>query len=140
MRSAVTHTQKVLQLARKNGWLRASDTWLSDLPPIEVVSLDRVSNDAEVVMGVLDAIRDAREVECEYCSMTGSQATARRIAANGPHCEGRKAPSLKRGQSGAPQLLCRSPLARVRDDQVGRFLRYRDHRSGDVSRRHPRHD
>jgi predicted transcriptional regulator of viral defense system len=25
MRSAVTHTQRVLQLARKNGWLRASD-------------------------------------------------------------------------------------------------------------------
>ncbi|MBL8651106.1 MAG: WYL domain-containing protein [Sphingopyxis sp.] len=69
----------------ERGWLRPSDTWLTSLPPVEVVSLERVSNDPEVVMAVLDAIRDASEIEIDYCSMTGSPATPRSIA---PHAMG----------------------------------------------------
>ncbi|WP_372527088.1 type IV toxin-antitoxin system AbiEi family antitoxin domain-containing protein [Piscinibacter sp.] len=34
MRSAVTHTQKVLQLVRKNGWLRASDLADAGVPRV----------------------------------------------------------------------------------------------------------
>lgn len=69
----------------ERGWLRARDTWLTYLPPVEVVSLDRVSNDPGVVMAVLDAIRDATEIEIDYCSMTGSPTTRRKIA---PHAMG----------------------------------------------------
>ena len=34
MRSAVTHTQRVLQLVRKNGWLRASDLADAGVPRV----------------------------------------------------------------------------------------------------------
>ena len=69
----------------ERGWLRATDTWLADLLPIDVTSLEHGSTDAGVLMAVLDAIRDALEIEVDYCSMTGSPATRRHIA---PHAMG----------------------------------------------------
>lgn len=69
----------------ERGWLRKSDTWLSDLIPIDVTSLDHARTEPAVLMTVLDAIRDGLEIEVDYCSMTGSPSTRRDIA---PHAMG----------------------------------------------------
>lgn len=77
------YMMQIVGIAR--GWLRASDTWLTDLPPVEVLSIERTATEPAVAMAVFDAIRDALEIEVEYCSMTGSTATRRNIA---PHAMG----------------------------------------------------
>jgi hypothetical protein len=69
----------------ERGWLRAGDTWLTDLPPVEVLSIERTATDPGVAMVVFDAIRDGLEIEIDYCSMTGSPSTRRHIA---PHAMG----------------------------------------------------
>lgn len=69
----------------ERGWLRKEDTWLSDLIPIDVTSIDHARTDPAVLMAVLDAIRDELELEVDYCSMTGSPARRRQIA---PHAMG----------------------------------------------------
>lgn len=67
------------------GWLRIEDTWFDELPPVEVVALDRPPTDSEVLRQVLDAIRSESEIEMDYSSMTGSPAMRRFIA---PHALG----------------------------------------------------
>jgi hypothetical protein len=69
-------------IAVRRGWLKKTDTWFDELPPLEVVALQTLPTDAAVLQGVLDAIREKAEVEVHYSSMTGSAATRRRIA---PH-------------------------------------------------------
>lgn len=69
-------------IAVRRGWLKKEDTWFDELPPMEVVALETPPTDADVLQGVLDAIRDKTEVEIHYASMTGSTATSRRVA---PH-------------------------------------------------------
>lgn len=69
----------------ERGWVRASDTWVTDPLPIDVTSLEHSSTDPDVLMAVLDAIRSSLEIDIDYCSMTGSPATRRSIA---PHAMG----------------------------------------------------
>lgn len=66
-------------------WLRMEDTWFNELPPVEVVALDRPPTNSEVLRRVLDAIRNKSEIELDYSSMTGSPATRRLVA---PHALG----------------------------------------------------
>lgn len=74
---------QVLGIAQ--GWLRIEDTWFDELPPVEVVALDRPPTNAEVLRRVLDAIRNKSEIEIDYSSMTGSPVTRRLVA---PHALG----------------------------------------------------
>lgn len=64
------------------GWLKKEDTWFDTMPPMEVVTLQRQPTDAQVLLRVLDAIRNREEIEMDYSSMTGSPAVRRRVA---PH-------------------------------------------------------
>ncbi len=74
----------LLQLvAIASKWMDLSDTWFANRPPVEVVSLERPPTNPAHLMAVLDAIRDKRELNVDYRSMTGSPAAWRRVA---PHC------------------------------------------------------
>lgn len=74
----------LLQLmAVKNGWMSASDTWFSEMPPVEVVGfIKRRSTSPNNLIQILDAIKQNAELEIEYASLTGSPAGKRAIA---PH-------------------------------------------------------
>lgn len=74
----------LLQLmAVKNGWMSPSDTWFSETPPVEVVaSIKRRSTSPDILIRILDAIKQKAELEIEYASLTGSPAGRRSIA---PH-------------------------------------------------------
>lgn len=66
-------------------WLRMEDTWFDELPPVDVIALERPATDYAVLLRVLDAIRNKSEIEMDYASMTGSPATRRNVA---PHALG----------------------------------------------------
>lgn len=73
----------LLQLvAITNQWMRQEDSWFSDLPPVEIVSLDSKPTDSTVLLNVLQAIRSKREIDIEYSSLTGTSQPNRTIA---PH-------------------------------------------------------
>lgn len=73
----------LLQLvAIENRWMRPGDTWFDTFPPVEVVTLGRRSTDPAVLLRVLDAIRNKREIDVDYSSLTGSPQSSRTIA---PH-------------------------------------------------------
>lgn len=73
----------LLQLvAIENRWMRAEDTWFDAIPPVEVLTLRRSPTDPTVLLRVLDAIRNKREIDVEYSSLTGSTQPLRSIA---PH-------------------------------------------------------
>lgn len=74
----------LLQLmAVKNGWMSPSDTWFSETPPVEVVaSIKRRSTSPDILIRILDAIKQKAELEIQYASLTGSPAGRRSIA---PH-------------------------------------------------------
>ncbi|WP_105385214.1 helix-turn-helix transcriptional regulator [Neorhizobium alkalisoli] len=74
----------LLQLmAVKNGWMSGSDTWFSETPPVDVVGfLKRRSTSPGNLIRLLDAIKQKKELEIEYASLTGSPAGKRTIA---PH-------------------------------------------------------
>ncbi len=73
----------LLQLvAIENRWMRPEDTWFDAIPPVEVLTLGRRPTDATVLLPVLDAIRNKREIDIEYGSLTGSMQPSRTIA---PH-------------------------------------------------------
>lgn len=54
----------------RSGWIRTEDTYFDSLPPSEVVALERRRTGWEVLQAVLDAIRDALEIEVAYNSIT----------------------------------------------------------------------
>lgn len=73
----------LLQLvAIENRWMRQEDTWFDALPPVEIVTLGRRSTDHQVLLRVLDAVRNNLEIEVNYASLTGSADQSRVIA---PH-------------------------------------------------------
>mgnify|MGYP003117220593 CR=1 FL=1 len=73
----------LLQLvAIENRWMRQEDTWFDNTPPIENVSLLRKRTDARILLHILDAIKQRRQLEIQYQSITGSPAPHRVIA---PH-------------------------------------------------------
>ena len=81
----------LLQLvAIENRWMRQEDTWFDGPPPAEVMTLRRRPTDPSVLLPILDAIRNRREVELEYGSLTGSSEQPRVIAPHAlAHCFGR---------------------------------------------------
>lgn len=73
----------LLQLvAIENRWMRQEDTWFDSRPPIENISLLRKRTDAQVLLRILDAINQSRQLEIQYKSITGSPEPRRIIA---PH-------------------------------------------------------
>ena len=73
----------LLQLvAIENRWMRQEDTWFDNPPPIENVALLRKRTDASILLHVLDAIHQSRQLEIQYKSITGSNEPRRLIA---PH-------------------------------------------------------
>lgn len=66
-------------LAVESGWMDAEQTWFQGEQAVEVTTLARKRVDSEVVMNILDGIREARQVEMFYHSMTGTPASQRRI-------------------------------------------------------------
>jgi hypothetical protein len=65
-----------------SGWLKKEDTWFDTMPTMEVVTLERQPTNPEVLLRVLDAIRNRQQIEMGYSSMTGSPSTHRVVA---PH-------------------------------------------------------
>jgi hypothetical protein len=73
----------LLQLvAIENRWICQEDTWFDAIPPVEIVTLRRPPTDPQVLLRILDAVRDKLEIEVEYASLTGSANQHRVIA---PH-------------------------------------------------------
>ncbi|WP_298813251.1 WYL domain-containing protein [uncultured Roseibium sp.] len=73
----------LLQLvAVASGWMERKETWFEEMPPVEVVSLERAPIDTMHLMSVLDAIRLKQKLTINYHSMTGSPPSERTIA---PH-------------------------------------------------------
>lgn len=66
-------------LAIESGWMDAEQTWFQSEQAVEVTTLARKRVDSEVVMNVLDGIREERQVEMFYHSMTGTPASQRLI-------------------------------------------------------------
>lgn len=66
-------------LAIESGWMEAEQTWFQSEQAIEVNTLARKRVDSEVLMNILDGIRDERQVEMFYHSMTGTPASQRLI-------------------------------------------------------------
>ncbi len=73
----------LLQLvAIASGWMERNETWFEEMPPVEVVSLERAPVDTMHLMAILDAIRLKQKLTVSYHSMTGAPASERTIA---PH-------------------------------------------------------
>jgi hypothetical protein len=73
----------LLQLvAIENRWMRQEETWFHTIPPVEIVTLGRRPTDPQVLLRLLDAIRQKMEIKVEYASLTGSPEGSRVIA---PH-------------------------------------------------------
>lgn len=73
----------LLQLvAIENRWMKQSDTWFDEVPPIESAGLLRKRTDASVLLRLLDAIKQRCEIDLSYASITGSPEPGRTIA---PH-------------------------------------------------------
>lgn len=66
-------------LAVESGWMDAEQTWFQSEQAVEVTTLARKRVDSEVVMNILDGIREERQVEMFYHSMTGTPASQRLI-------------------------------------------------------------
>jgi hypothetical protein len=76
---AWTHRYLLQLVAIENGWMDAEDTWFEDEQPVEIKTLTRKRVDSQVLMSVLDAIRERKSLEMFYRSMTGSTASDRLI-------------------------------------------------------------
>ena len=76
-----TSTQRfLLQLvAIESGWMDREETWFEERQTIEITTLTKKRVDTNVLMNVLDAIRNERQLEMEYRSMTGSTACTRLV-------------------------------------------------------------
>ena len=73
----------LLQLvAIENQWMRPEDTWFGAFPTVEVVTLRHRPTDSNVLLRVLEAIRNRLEIDIDYASLTGSTQPSRTIA---PH-------------------------------------------------------
>ncbi len=76
---AWTHRYLLQLVAIENGWMDAEDTWFENEQPVEIKTLTRKRVDSQVLMCVLDAIRERKSLEMFYRSMTGSTASDRLI-------------------------------------------------------------
>lgn len=74
-----THRYLLQLVAIESGWMDAADTWFEGEQTIEIKSLIRKRVDSDVLMNVLDTIREERRMEMFYRSMTGSTASCRLI-------------------------------------------------------------
>jgi hypothetical protein len=73
----------LLQLvAIASKWMDRDETWFSETPPLEVVSLKRRPTNPQILLAILDAIRERQALRISYHSMTGTPKTWRTIA---PH-------------------------------------------------------
>lgn len=68
--------------AVKNDWMALENTWFEEPPRIELVELRAKRTPPAALLLILDAIRDSKQVQVEYASLTGSPAGTRTIA---PH-------------------------------------------------------
>lgn len=70
----------LLQLvAIESGWLDHDETWFGERQAVEVTTLTKKRVDTGVLMNVLDAIRNERQLDMGYRSMTGSTASTRLV-------------------------------------------------------------
>lgn len=70
----------LLQLvAIESGWMDHDETWFEERQTIEVTTLTKKRVDTSVLMNILDAIRNERQLEIGYRSMTGSAAPTRLV-------------------------------------------------------------
>ncbi|MBN9673714.1 helix-turn-helix transcriptional regulator [Roseibium aggregatum] len=70
----------LLQLvAIESGWMEYDETWFEERQAIEVTTLTKKRVDTNVLMNVLDAIRNERQLDMGYRSMTGSTASTRLV-------------------------------------------------------------
>lgn len=73
----------LLQLvALESQWLEREATYFKTLPPVEVVTVTPKPTNPGHLMAVLDAIKDRRQLDIDYRSLTGSPASWRAIV---PH-------------------------------------------------------
>lgn len=70
-------------VAVKSGWMNREDTWFDQLPPLNVVALQPKRLDLQVVLLIVDAIRNKTMLEIDYRSMTGTPEEPRTIAPHG---------------------------------------------------------
>ncbi len=76
----------LLQLAAiENGWIEKSDTWFDEMPSAGVVPIPPRRVPTALIQWLLRAIREKRELDIEYQSMTKSRPTIQAIA---PHAFG----------------------------------------------------
>jgi hypothetical protein len=70
-------------VAVKSGWMNREDTWFDQMPPLNVVALQPKRLDLQVVLSIVDAIRNKTVLEIDYRSMTGTPEEPRTIAPHG---------------------------------------------------------
>ena len=61
-----THRYLLQLVAVESGWMDAEDTWFGEEQSVEIKTLTKKRIDSDVLMNVLDGIRDGREVEMFY--------------------------------------------------------------------------
>lgn len=69
-------------IAIDNQLLRREDTWFEALPSVEFATLRQKATEPTILLGILGAIRERRQVELQYASVSGSRIPFRSIA---PH-------------------------------------------------------
>ena len=70
----------LLQLvAIESGWMDHDETWFDERQSVEVTTLTKKRVETSVLMNVLDAIRNERQLDMTYRSMTGSTQSTRLI-------------------------------------------------------------
>lgn len=74
-----THRYLLQLLAIESDWMDAEDTWFEGEQTVEIKSLSRKRVDSDVLMNILDGIREGLQIDMFYRSMTGSVASQRLI-------------------------------------------------------------
>lgn len=74
-----THRYLLQLVAIESGWMDQDDTWFEGEQSIEITTLTKKRVDTNVLMSILDGIRDVQQIEMDYRSMTGSTVRDRLI-------------------------------------------------------------
>lgn len=76
---ASTHKYLLQLVALESGWMDTDETWFEERQTVEITTLTKKRVNTDVLMNVLDAIRNERQLHMGYRSMTGSTASVRLV-------------------------------------------------------------